>query len=552
MRNNIILTGFSGTGKSHVGYIVSDILNWNFLDTDEVIETKASMTIASIFDKPGAPEFRSIEKSVISEIASVSEFVISTGGGAIIDEENFANMRENGFIVCLEAKAETINTRINQQLNDDKDSSRPLIANGDTNHHIEQLKSQRQYKYSMAEWTIHTDNLTPIEVAREVVRAWEINKQYVESEIRSANLSKEPSFKVSTKSLSYPVFVGSEILDDITGYISIPQLYGQIFVISDEILKDTHLVTLKNSFSGSGVDVKTFLVSSGEQSKTIGTAQEIYRWLAQNRAERSSTILALGGGVVGDLAGFVASTYLRGIKVIQVPTSLAAMVDASIGGKTAVNLPEAKNLVGAFHQPIAVLADLRTLKTLHNRELASGWAEAIKHGLILDKDLFTLFETKAADNNSLSQNLSENIISRSMEIKARVIEQDEREITGKRMILNYGHTIGHGLEAASQYGALLHGEAVSIGMMGAGIISHNMGLLSSSTLDRQASVLKNFNLPVTYSNIEPEDILTAIQLDKKVASKKISWVLLEDVGKTSIHTEVPEDLVRETVYSLRT
>ena len=551
MRNNIILTGFSGTGKSDVGYIVSQIMNWTFLDTDQEIEKRASMAIPDIFEKRGEAEFRRLEKSVIAETLKFSESVISTGGGAIIDEENLYNMRKTGFIICLEAKAETINTRISHQLND-KSSSRPLLAQGDTNQNIPQLKSQRQYKYSMADWTIHTDNLTPLEVAREVVRAWEINRDSSEYEERYNHSSKKPSFKVSTESLSYPVFVGNGILCQASEFLDTPQLSGQVFVISDEVLKDTHLVTLLNSLSISNIDVKTFLVPSGEQNKTINKAQEIYNWLTENKAERSSILLAFGGGVIGDLTGFVASTFLRGVKVIQVPTSLAAMVDASIGGKTAVNLPQGKNLVGAFHQPIAVLADLETLKTLSDRELASGWAEAIKHGLILDRDLFHLFETKAQDINSLDPNISEDIISRSMEIKARVIEQDEREITGKRMILNYGHTIGHGLEAASQYGTLLHGEAVSIGMMGAAMISYHMGLLSQSILDRQRSVLQNFNLPVTYNNIDPEDILKAIRLDKKVTSKKISWVLLEDISKTSIHTNVPEELVKETVYSLRT
>ena len=175
MRNNIILTGFSGTGKSDVGYIVSQIMNWTFLDTDQEIEKRASMAIPDIFEKRGEAEFRRLEKSVIAETLKFSESVISTGGGAIIDEENLYNMRKTGFIICLEAKAETINTRISHQLND-KTSSRPLLAQGATHQNIPQLKSQRQYKYSMADWTIHTDNLTPLEVAREVVRAWEINR----------------------------------------------------------------------------------------------------------------------------------------------------------------------------------------------------------------------------------------------------------------------------------------------------------------------------------------------------------------------------------------
>jgi 3-dehydroquinate synthase len=545
MTSNIILTGFSGTGKSHIGYIVSQMMRWDFMDTDDELTKRASATIEEIFKNYGESKFRQMEKALISEFSDLSNFVISTGGGAIVDEENYKYMKENGFIVCLEAKADTINARIKQQHN-----VRPLISQGDPHERINQLKSQRQHQYAMSDWTVHTDHLTPIQVAREIIRAWEIRQDQIYEQVRLGTLSQVPSFTVSTKSLSYPVFVNYGILTKITEYLKFAGVSDQVFVISDEVLKDTHLATLKLSLINAGIDCKTFLVRSGEHNKSMETAQAIYSWLVENRAERSSTLLALGGGVIGDLTGFVAATFLRGLKVIQVPTSLAAMVDASIGGKTAVNLPEAKNLVGAFHQPIAVYADLDTLKTLSSRELASGWAEAIKHGLILDKDLFSLFETRYQDITYMSPEISEHIISRSMEIKARVIEQDERETTGRRILLNYGHTIGHGLEAASRYGTLLHGEAVSIGMMGAGIISNRMGLLSSGNLDRQRSVLKNFNLPLEYSSIDPEDILKAIQLDKKIASKKINWVLLEDIGKTCIRTDVPEDLVKEIVHSL--
>ena len=199
---------------------------------------------------------------------------------------------------------------------------------------------------------------------------------------------------------------------------------------------------------------------AGEASKSITTAEAVYSWLADHRCERRNLLVALGGGMVGDLTGFVAATFLRGVPFIQAPTSLAAMVDASIGGKTAVNLSVGKNLVGAFYQPRAVMADLETLTTLSYREMASGWAEAIKHGLILDASLFQLFEERVEELMELQPEVSAQVIRRSMEIKARVVEEDEKETLGIRTLLNYGHTTGHALEAVTSYTELLHGEAV--------------------------------------------------------------------------------------------
>ena len=268
------------------------------------------------------------------------------------------------------------------------------------------------------------------------------------------------------------------------------------------------------------------------------------------RAERGHPIIAVGGGVVGDLAGYVAATFLRGVPFVQVPTSMAAMVDASIGGKVAVNLPQGKNLVGAFYQPKAVLADVQTLSTLGQRELAEGWAEAIKHGFILDADLVDTFEEHAEALMQVEPEIAPAVIRRSMAIKAEVVSQDERETLDIRILLNYGHTIGHALEASTEYGRFMHGEGVAIGMMGAANIAREMGLLDQAVVERQYRLLQRFKLPTAAPGVVVADIRRAMSLDKKVAGGSNRWVLLEGVGQAVVRRDVPVELVERTVGDL--
>ena len=281
---------------------------------------------------------------------------------------------------------------------------------------------------------------------------------------------------------------------------------------------------VQRSLEAAGVPAHCFVIPSGESSKSFELAQAIYQWLAERRAERGHTIVSVGGGVPGDLGGFVAATYLRGMPFVQVPTSMAAMVDASIGGKVAINLPAAKNLVGAFYQPKGVFADASALSTLGKRELAEGWAEAIKHGFILDAELVDVFEEHAEALMDVDPEISADIIRRSMAIKADVVSQDERETLGIRILLNYGHTIGHALEASTEYGRFLHGEGVSVGMMGAAKMAAEMGLMSPAIVDRQQRLLERFSLPISAPGVPAEDVLTAMSLDKKVQSGTNRWV----------------------------
>jgi 3-dehydroquinate synthetase len=253
--------------------------------------------------------------------------------------------------------------------------------------------------------------------------------------------------------------------------------------------------------------------------------------------------VALGGGMVGDLAGFVAATYLRGMPVVQAPTSLLAMVDASIGGKVAVNHREGKNLIGAFHQPRLVLADVSALKTLPKRELTSGWAEVIKHALIMDGGLLRTLEEDAERLLKLEPDATASVVSRAMALKAQVVSEDERETTGRRTILNYGHTVGHGLEAASRYEALL-------GMIAAAAIGRRLGVTPPALASRQDALLERLGLPSRVRGIDPEDVLRAIALDKKTSDGSVRWVLLEDVGQPVLRADVPLALVRQVIEEM--
>ncbi|MDP7628631.1 MAG: 3-dehydroquinate synthase, partial [SAR202 cluster bacterium] len=265
------------------------------------------------------------------------------------------------------------------------------------------------------------------------------------------------------------------------------------------------------------------------------------------KAERGHLILAVGGGVVGDLAGFVAATYLRGIPFVQVPTTLLAMMDASIGGKVAVDMPQGKNLVGAFYQPRFVLSDVETLKTLPVRELTSGWAEAIKHGLILDDGLLDTFENNVSEIKSLDSEIATAIIRKSVAIKAGVVSQDEKETLGIRILLNYGHTIGHAIESITGYTKYLHGEAVSVGMMGAAKIGELLQIMDVDEVERQKEILQAYGLPISAPGLNSESIISAMTSDKKTTGGSINWVLLNGIGNAITSNDVPDKYVSEAL-----
>ncbi|MBE0415934.1 MAG: bifunctional shikimate kinase/3-dehydroquinate synthase, partial [Dehalococcoidia bacterium] len=431
---NIILTGFSFTGKSEVGGKVARRLGWHFLDSDGEIAALAGKDIPEIFAQDGEERFRELERQVLNRACAGESFVIATGGGAIVDPRNRELFARSGVVICLEAKPQTIYERLlaAQQTNN---IVRPLLAVADPLQRIEQLKASRQPYYDTADWAVHTDNLTLEQVSDEVIRGF---RQV------SAQKSEGTSFVVNTTE-SYPVFVGWGLLDELGRRMRQAGLSDFANIISDKEVFSLYGARASESLKQAGFAVESLVVPPGEKTKTIDTAVKVYDWLVEHRAERGHAIVALGGGMVGDLAGFVAATFLRGLPLVQVPTTLVALADSSIGGKVAVNHPQAKNLIGAFYQPRLVVADVSTLSTLPKRELISGWAEVIKHALILDPDFLEFLESQAERLINLEAGATIESIRRSASLKARVVSADEKE-RGRRMMLNYGHTVAHGLE----------------------------------------------------------------------------------------------------------
>jgi len=588
---NLVITGFSGTGKSAVAGEVGRRLGWDAVDTDEEVAGRAGKPIAEIFRDDGEARFREMEREEVARACRRSRTVIAVGGGAIVDRQNYDMLARSGLIVCLEARPETIYGRLySEAARSPQAEVRPLLAADDPLERIRQLKAFRQPYYAGSDWTVHTDCLDIGQVADEVVRAWRLLLRARFRVSPAASTGSRSSLQaqagdgvaclVETITGSYPVFVGYGLLEDLGDRMHRASLSGTAIILSDDNVFALYGQRVEAVLKGAGFGVHSFVVPAGEDVKSLDHAAGIYDFLVRQRVQRDDVIVALGGGVVGDLAGFVAATFMRGVSWVQVPTSLIAMVDASIGGKVGVNHREAKNLIGAFYQPGMVLADCQTIATLPQREIASGWAEVIKHGLILDQEFLLFLESNAARLKALEPEALIQAIARSAAIKAGVVSQDEREREGKRTILNYGHTIGHGLEAATEYERFLHGEAVAIGMMGAARLSRRLGLLSSEAVDRQRALLDEFGLPTSLSattmtspgsalpsslrapsplslrakrsnlKVSIEGIMRAMELDKKKKGEAIRWVLLEDIGKAVIRADVPQEEVLGVLQEL--
>lgn len=342
--------------------------------------------------------------------------------------------------------------------------------------------------------------------------------------------------------------IGDGIADDIGALLRGAGSGQKALVITDEGVAALHLEAVRRGLEAGGFEVRATAIAAGEQAKTLDQAGRLYEWLLLQRAERKDTVVALGGGVVGDLAGFVAATYLRGLPLVQVPTTLVAQIDSSIGGKVAINLPHGKNLVGAFYPARVTIIDTAFLDTLPPRELSSGWAEVIKTALLFDPPLFERVE--AAKPEGMSRAEREDVVARCVRWKEAIVREDPRE-EGRRVLLNLGHTVGHALEVATGYAAYLHGEAVAIGLVAAARLSAGLGLLDSGAADRIEQALAGAGLPVRYTGTTPEALVVAAQVDKKVERAALRWILLRDVGSPLVERDVPESLVLDVLAGLR-
>ncbi|MFC1592967.1 3-dehydroquinate synthase [Candidatus Omnitrophota bacterium] len=353
--------------------------------------------------------------------------------------------------------------------------------------------------------------------------------------------------KVRLGSNSYNICIGSGLLTEAGHQIKEIGLSDKLVIITDPTVKGLYGNSLQQNLISEGFNVIILEVPEGEEQKSLETAARLYSELSSFHAERATPILALGGGVIGDLSGFVAATYLRGVPLIQIPTTLLAQVDSSIGGKVAVDHEQLKNKIGAFYQPRLVIADITTLRSLTITELSQGLAEVIKYAAIKDNGLFTYLEGNLGQIKSLDETALEEVVFRSTKIKAEVVEKDERDF-GLRHILNYGHTVGHAIESTSDF-KVVHGEAVALGMLAAGRISNKMGILDGNELLRLTKLIKRAGLPSEIPSLEVGEIIQAMRYDKKVCHDKIRFVLLKSIGSTFITDEVSPSIVEQVLVS---
>jgi 3-dehydroquinate synthase len=358
--------------------------------------------------------------------------------------------------------------------------------------------------------------------------------------------------KVNLPEQSYDITIAPGSLDQLGEQMNGLKLGKKVLLVSNPMIFKHYGERAIASLKNAGFKVASYNLPAGERYKTLNSIQKLYDIALENRLERSSTMVALGGGVIGDMVGFAAATWLRGINVVQIPTSLLAMVDSAIGGKTGVNHPQGKNLIGAFHQPRLVLIDPEVLKTLPAREFRAGMAEVIKYGVIWDTELFSQLEaSKHLDQlRYVKSDLINSIITHSCQAKAEVVSKDEKE-AGLRAILNYGHTIGHAVESLTNYKLLKHGEAVGIGMVAAGDIAVELGLWQQADTDRQNALIKKAGLPTKLpAGLDIEAMIDALQLDKKVKSGKVRFVLPTQIGAVKVTDEVPTETIRKVLQNL--
>src|SRR4051812_9537355 len=355
------------------------------------------------------------------------------------------------------------------------------------------------------------------------------------------------SFRLALGSRSYPIHIGRGLLDSAELYA--PHVKGrQAAIVSNEVVAPLYLARAKAALERAGGRPIDIVVSDGEQAKDWRTLQQVFDALLAARCGRDCVIVALGGGVVGDLAGFAAAIYQRGVDYLQVPTTLLAQVDSSVGGKTAINHPQGKNMIGAFHQPRAVIADVATLDTLSDRELRAGLAEVIKHGAALDLAFFEWLEQTMDRLLAREPDALTRAVRRCCELKAAIVSADERE-TGERALLNFGHTFGHAIEAGAGYGVWLHGEAVAAGMVMAAELSERVGLLAKKDVLRTRHLIERAGLPVKGPDMPAERLVDLMAVDKKNVGGRPRFVLLQDLGRAVLKGDVAEDRVREAILA---
>ncbi len=539
---SIVLVGMMGAGKTSVGRRLAQRLGLPFVDADAEIEAGVRMTIPEIFERFGEPYFRDGERKVIARLLDEGQKVLATGGGAFMNAATRERIAGAGVSVWLKPEFEVLLRRVRKR------SNRPLLQTADPETTLRRLLEERSPTYALADITVESREGPHEATVDAIVGAL---RRRIEAE--SAALARGPGVRevpVALAERSYKILIGEGLIAAAGAHISEFAPGARCAVVTDETVAGLHLDALLKSLDAAGLASSVIVCPPGEATKSYAEFARVSDALIGAHIERRDLVVALGGGVIGDLAGFCAASLRRGVKLVQIPTTLLAQVDFSVGGKTAINSPLGKNLIGAFHQPSLVLADAKALDTLSEREFRAGYAEVAKYGLIDDREFFEWLEAHWRDVFAGGP-ARHHAIAVSCAAKARVVASDETE-QGPRALLNLGHTFGHAFEALTQYDGsrLVHGEGVAVGMACAFRFSRDLGLCHGQDAVRIENHLAGVGLPTRISQIpglrpDPEAILAAMRQDKKVERGKLTFILARGIGQSFIAKDVPEpDVLR--------
>lgn len=541
---NIILIGMMGAGKTTIGRALASHLDKEFVDSDHEIQKRTGVKIPVIFEIEGEAGFRKRESEVLAELAERKNIVLATGGGAVLNLENREILRRSGIVVYLRASVGDLYRRTQH------DKNRPLLQTQNLYARLSELYTQRDTLYRETAHVVIDSGKQGVRflVDKLINKLLSFDFTAITQDNQSTAMQTiTVDFTPSLDKRSYPIHIGYGILQQVDLIVScLPQ--KRVAIVSNTTIAPLYLDKLCAALEARGVASIPIILPDGEVHKNWETLNLIFDALLKNHCERKTAILALGGGVVGDLTGFAAATYLRGVPFIQIPTTLLAQVDSSVGGKTGINHPLGKNMIGAFYQPRMVLTDSATLNTLPDRELRAGIAEIIKYGLIRDPAFFEWLEQNmhrllARDPVTLNE-----AIQRSCENKAEIVASDEQE-KGVRALLNLGHTFGHAIENGMGYGVWLHGEAVAAGIVLAAELSRRMKFISEADVSRIRKIFVQAGLPVDAPKMPVDKYLQLMMLDKKVEAGKTRFIVLNRIGEAVMRSDIPPAVLQETILA---
>jgi shikimate kinase/3-dehydroquinate synthase len=526
---SVVLVGLMGAGKTSIGRRLAARLGMPFRDADAEVELAAGLTIAELFARHGERAFREGESRVVRRLLAGEPLVLATGGGAFMEPRTRAAIRAEAVSIWLRVRLPTLLRRVSGR------AHRPLLNAGDPEEVLRRLMAERHPVYAQADIIVDCGDESQEATTRRVLDAllaW-----------------RRPRRLAVAVGGGYDVVVGEGLLAR-AGALLAPVLpQPRAVVVTDDQVAPRHLPALLAGLAETGIEARHLTVPAGETSKTLAMFETVVDGLLDAGVERRTAVLALGGGVVGDLAGFAAAATLRGLPFAQIPTTLLAQVDSSVGGKTGINTRHGKNLLGAFHQPLMVLADTATLATLPRRELLAGYAEIAKAGLIGDAAFFAWCEAHGAAVIDGDRAMQAEAILRACAFKARVVGDDERELkpSGGRALLNLGHTFGHALEAELGYGRILHGEAVAVGLGLAFRLSARLGFCAEADADRVVSHLAGLGLPAELGRLNQRfsaaRLTGLMRRDKKMRDGVLHFVLARGIGRAFTHADVPAEAV---------